>query len=99
MSYLLTTLGLGVIAAVLVITGLGGEALGLSAIVLFSLGLLLLLVASINHFASSNPRRGTVLLIVALVLFVLSLPPLYGRHWEPRGGSHRHPIWHLGHVH
>src|SRR6266496_6572049 len=99
MSYLLTTLGLGIIAAVLVITGLGGEALGLSAMVLFSLGLLLLLIASIDHFASNNRRRGTVVLIVALALYAFSWLPLYGRHWEPRGGYHHHPIWHLGHVH
>ncbi len=103
MSNLLTTLGLGIIAAVLVITGLGGEALGLSAMVLFSLGLLLLLIASIDHFASNNRWRGAVVLVATLALFGCSWLPWYGRHvgepGTPGGGYHRHPIWHLGHVH
>jgi len=101
-SNLLTVFGLGLIAAVLVITGLG-DALGLSAIALYSLGLLLLLVASIALFVSNQRLRGTFVLIAALALFGCSWFPWFGRHVGepgiPGGGYHRHPIWHLGHVH
>jgi hypothetical protein len=100
MRDILTILGVFATVGVLAITCLG-DTLGLSAIALFSLGLLFLLVDSGRLLVSNKRQQGLVVLIVAIVLFGFSLLPWYGRHeGEPPGKDyHRHMIWKLGHVH
>ena len=109
--YFLTGLGLVMTASILLVSALNqelgfyyiAENLGLFAILLYSIGLLLLLIDSVRHFQAKRYSHGIAVLFAAISLFCCSLLPIYGRHQGvPNalgGGFHRHIFWEFGHVH
>ncbi len=75
--------------------------IGLSAMAIFSLGLLILLIDSVLLFRERKSWQAAVVLIGAVILFGCSWFPWYGPHGgdSPGRDIHRHSIWELGHVH
>jgi hypothetical protein len=109
-TYFLTGLGLVMASVVLLISCLNQELgvhfegrLGLSAVLIYLSGLLLLIIDSLRQFRSKRYYHGSVALLAAIFLYCCSFLPIYGYHigepGEPGGGYHRHSIWALGHVH
>ena len=97
MSAILVVLGISTIIAALTCASIQ---LGLLAIALYSLALLLLVLACSWLFFSKRHWPALAVLALTLILFGFSWLPWFGQHVGEAGtGYHRHCIWQLGHVH
>ena len=93
---------IGLLLAMLVLMACRqGSSIEGSAVFLFALAILLLIVGTNKIIREGYRAHGMVMAILITALLIASLMPWYVPHYVPwNGGStHRHSIWELGHVH